>query len=74
MSVRQQRRAANQAARLQEKVRRSRGPADEAAITWDKVRAAIAGDRDQVRQANRFKRINRLLEGFLTEIQSGDPQ
>jgi hypothetical protein len=50
MSVRQQRRAANQAARLQEKVRRSRGPADEAAITWDKVRAAIAGDRDQVDQ------------------------
>jgi hypothetical protein len=74
MSVRQQRRAANQAARLQEKVHRSRGPADDAAITWDQVRRVIAADRDQVRQANRWKRIKNLLDGFMTELSSGDPQ
>lgn len=72
MSARQERRANLRAARLEDRARRSRGPADDAAIAWDKVRAVIAADRDPVRQANRWKRAGRVLEEFLTDLVSGD--
>jgi hypothetical protein len=72
VTARQERRANLRAGRLAERARRSRGPADDAAIAWDTVRAVIAADRDPARQANRWKRVGRVLEEFLTDLVAGD--
>lgn len=69
MSERQIRRAQLSQARLQEKIRRSRGPADQVSIVFDTVRREIASDQDAVWRDNRWRRLQQHLEQFLTELQ-----
>lgn len=72
MTGRSDRRAARQHARTAEKVRRSAGPADDAAVAFDEVRKTIARDPDRERRENRWKRLTVLLGEFTAELKAGD--
>lgn len=58
--------------RTAEKIRRARGPADEAAVAFDEVRKVIARDPDQGRRENRWRRLTQTLGEFASEIRTGD--
>lgn len=72
MTSRSDARDARRRARTAEKVRRSTGPADDAAIAFDEVRKRIAREVDRQRQENRWKRLTGLLTEFADELRAGD--
>lgn len=72
MTSRSEARAARTRARTAEKVRRSTGPADDAAIAFDEIRKRIARDVDRQRRENRWQRLTGLLSEFAEELRVSD--
>lgn len=74
MTARSDARVAHRRARTAEKVRRSSGPADDAAVAFDEARKLIARDPDPVRRDNGWRRLTALLGEFTAELKAGDRQ
>jgi hypothetical protein len=71
---RSDRRDTRRRARTAEKIRRSAGPSDDAAVAFDEARKTIARDPDRERRENRWKRLTVLLAEFTAELRAGHRQ
>jgi hypothetical protein len=56
--------AANEQILAEQKARSVRGPDDEAALAWDRVRKQIRRTGDPIKQANRWLRLAQVLDDF----------